>query len=273
MVGGRSGLVWAAGRGRLDCGARDGRTLAAAGNDRCVSVVHLGAKTFGESAVTMVRRQLTAAAGWVWCVLRCDPGRGGGHLAGLRASQSQRIGCRTAPMRRSGRSDSLGDRPGRRRGAGDGRSALVCLPLFSPTRCTLRALSCVCAAAASVGCLFALRSLLWLPRVVLWVHWRPVQVGGPADVGCGRQPAAQAGKCRLARARPVWRPPAAATVCAVCGRLAGVGRLFRATGTQDKLGALRRCRCGRTPAGWGCIPGRPADIGRSGAGGWRCDAR
>ena len=162
LVGGRSGPVWAAGRGRLDCGAGEGRTLAAAGNDRCVSVGILGANTHGEAAATCACGQLTAAAGCVWCSFRCDLGRGGGHLAGLRASQSRRIGCRAAPMRRSGWSVTLGDRPDRRRGAGDDRSALVRLPLFSPTRCALQALSCVPAAAASLGCLFLLRGLSWL---------------------------------------------------------------------------------------------------------------
>ena len=170
LVGGRSGPVWAAGRGRLDCGAGEGRTLAATGDDRCVFVGRLGASTHGEAVVTCACDQLTAAAGWVWCVYRCDPGRGGGHLAGLMASQSRRIGCRAAPMRRSGRSDILDDRPGRRRGAGDGRSALVRLPLFSPTQSALRALSCVPAAAASLGCLFLLRGLSWLSWVPLWVH-------------------------------------------------------------------------------------------------------
>ena len=67
LVGGRSGPVWAAGRGRLDCGAGEGRTLAATGDDRCVFVGRLGASTHGEAAATCVCGQLTAAAGWVWC--------------------------------------------------------------------------------------------------------------------------------------------------------------------------------------------------------------
>ena len=170
LVGGRSGPVWAAGRGRLDCGAGEGRTLAATGDDRCVFVGRLGASTHGEAVVTCACDQLTAAAGWVWCVYRCDPGRGGGHLAGLMASQSRRIGCRAAPMRRFGWSATLDDRPGQRRGAGDDRSALVRLPLFAPTRCALRALSCVPAAAASLGWFFLLRGLSWLSWVTLWVH-------------------------------------------------------------------------------------------------------
>ena len=63
MAGGHSGLVWAAGWGRLDCGVGEGRKLAAMGNDRCVSVDVLGASTHGEAAATCVCGQLTAAAG------------------------------------------------------------------------------------------------------------------------------------------------------------------------------------------------------------------
>ena len=74
VVGGWFGPVWAAGQGRLDCGVGEGRTLTAAGKDRCVSVGLLGASTHGEAAVSWSCGQLTAVAGWAWGSCRCDLG-------------------------------------------------------------------------------------------------------------------------------------------------------------------------------------------------------